>query len=150
MYQQLLTTKQRMMLKRELSRVILLSIISTLLCGLNNQFGVVTLVSAFVPPTSSSFPTQSRISFNRFTPTSCVTVALTGSSPTSLFERRWNFNEGQGPFGLKKNAEVWNGRVAQVGSVLHRRIELFAIAKCLTSVFHLNRCALSPSSYKKR
>ena len=34
-----------------------------------------------------------------------------------LHERKWNFNEGQGPFGLKKNAEIWNGRVAQVCSV---------------------------------
>lgn len=29
--------------------------------------------------------------------------------------RQWNFNEGRGPFGLKKNAEIWNGRVAQMG-----------------------------------
>ena len=28
--------------------------------------------------------------------------------------RRWNFNEARGPFGLKKNAEIWNGRVAQM------------------------------------
>jgi hypothetical protein len=35
-------------------------------------------------------------------------------SATVLHERQWNFNEGQGPFGLKKNAETWNGRVAQV------------------------------------
>ena len=34
---------------------------------------------------------------------------------TTLNERQWNFNNGRGPFGLKKNAEIWNGRVAQVG-----------------------------------
>ncbi len=28
--------------------------------------------------------------------------------------RQWNFNEGRGPFGLKKNAEIWNGRAAQM------------------------------------
>ena len=33
---------------------------------------------------------------------------------TQLQERRWNFNDGQSPWGLKKNAEIWNGRVAQV------------------------------------
>jgi hypothetical protein len=33
-----------------------------------------------------------------------------------LNERRWNFNEGRAPWGLAKNAEIWNGRVAQVGS----------------------------------
>lgn len=27
-----------------------------------------------------------------------------------------NFNEGRSPFGLKKNAEVWNGRIAMVCS----------------------------------
>lgn len=36
----------------------------------------------------------------------------------SLSERRWNFNEGQSPWGLKKNAEIWNGRVAQVRQLL--------------------------------
>ena len=36
-------------------------------------------------------------------------------SSTTLLERRWNFNEGRGPWGFKKNAEVWNGRVAQMG-----------------------------------
>jgi len=33
---------------------------------------------------------------------------------SALSERRWNFNDGQAPWGLKKNAEIWNGRVAQV------------------------------------
>lgn len=46
--------------------------------------------------------------------------SVTVSSPSSsrclvvLSERRWNFNEGQEPWGMKKNAEIWNGRVAQV------------------------------------
>lgn len=39
------------------------------------------------------------------------------SSSTQLHERQWNFNEGQGPFGLKRNAEIWNGRVAQMAFV---------------------------------
>ena len=29
-------------------------------------------------------------------------------------ERQWNFNNGREPWGLKKNAEIWNGRVAQM------------------------------------
>lgn len=40
---------------------------------------------------------------------------ITPFTTTSLNERKWNFNEGRGPFGLKKNAEIWNGRVAQMG-----------------------------------
>ena len=40
---------------------------------------------------------------------------VTPSSSTALLERRWNFNEGRGPWGFKKNAEIWNGRMAQMG-----------------------------------
>jgi len=32
--------------------------------------------------------------------------------------RQWNFNNGRGPWGLKKNAEIWNGRVAQMAFVI--------------------------------
>jgi hypothetical protein len=39
-------------------------------------------------------------------------------SSSQLQERRWNFNEGQTPWGLKRNAEIWNGRVAQVRCVV--------------------------------
>lgn len=38
-------------------------------------------------------------------------------SPVALQERRWNFNDGQSPWGMKKNAEIWNGRFAQVSCV---------------------------------
>ena len=37
---------------------------------------------------------------------------------TTLSERQWNFNNGRSPFGLKKNAEIWNGRVAQMAFVI--------------------------------
>jgi|EP01083_Nonionella_stella_P308962 hypothetical protein len=42
-------------------------------------------------------------------------VNTLATSSTSLNGRKWNFNEGRGPFGLKANAEIWNGRVAQMG-----------------------------------
>ena len=32
--------------------------------------------------------------------------------------RQWNFNEGRKPWGLKNNAEIWNGRVAQMGFII--------------------------------
>ena len=32
-------------------------------------------------------------------------------------DRQWNFNNGRAPWGFKDNAEVWNGRVAQVAFV---------------------------------
>merc|ERR1712157_78597 len=40
------------------------------------------------------------------------------TSKTSLAGRQWNFNEGRGPWGFKKNAEIWNGRVAQMGFLI--------------------------------
>lgn len=51
------------------------------------------------------------------TPLATITTATT-TSTTALFERQWNFNQGRGPWGLKKNAEIWNGRVAQVAFVV--------------------------------
>lgn len=42
-------------------------------------------------------------------------TSISSISSTSLNERQWNFNQGRGPWGLKKNAEIWNGRVAQMG-----------------------------------
>lgn len=63
----------------------------TLVCLL---FGCLSLVSSFVAP---STPRR-------------VLVA-------PLAERQWNFNDGQAPWGLKKNAEIWNGRVAQMAFV---------------------------------
>lgn len=47
-----------------------------------------------------------------------ATTATSTTTTTSLMERRWNFNEGQAPWGMKKNAETWNGRVAQMAFVL--------------------------------
>lgn len=44
------------------------------------------------------------------------TTKMTTSS--SLNERRWNFNDGQSPWGMKKNAEIWNGRFAQMAFVI--------------------------------
>jgi hypothetical protein len=149
LYRPLLIAERRMMVKSDFSGVILLLISSILALGCENQFGW-GVVSAFVVPRNPRIPTRSRISFNRSTPTSSSrVVALAGSSPTSLLERRWNFNEGQGPFGLKKNAEIWNGRVAQVGSVLYYQLDVLAINLRRFSISHLDRCALLPSCYKK-
>jgi hypothetical protein len=70
-------------------------------------FAVCSPSHAFVPRSTSPLSIATKL-----TPDSTPTYP--GRSVTSLLERRWNFNEGQGPFGLKKNAEIWNGRVAQV------------------------------------
>jgi len=65
--------------------------------------------SAFCPPTNNKVRSlhPATTNNNQLSPTSIATT-------TTLTERRWNFNEGQSPWGMKENAEVWNGRVAQV------------------------------------
>mmetsp|Transcript_10661 Transcript_10661/g.13494 ORF Transcript_10661/g.13494 Transcript_10661/m.13494 type:complete len:139 (+) Transcript_10661:183-599(+) len=63
---------------------------------------------AFVVPKTNSLST-----LQRTIPTASSVNTL--STSTTLFERQWNFNDGRGPWGLKKNAEIWNGRVAQMG-----------------------------------
>lgn len=46
--------------------------------------------------------------------------STSSNSATALSEkkRQWNFNSGRSPWGLKKNAEIWNGRVAQMAFVI--------------------------------
>ena len=71
-----------------------------------------TAVNGFVTPAANSI---SRI------PAAPAVVPTT----TSLeMGRQWNFNEGRGPFGLKKNAEIWNGRAAQMCFVVDLLQEL--------------------------
>ena len=67
---------------------------------------------AFAPPTSHSV--RSSISQQ---PTQQYNTIPTPST-TARSERQWNFNEGRGPWGMKKNAEIWNGRVAQMAFVV--------------------------------
>lgn len=69
---------------------------------------LVSSAQAFVAPKSNT------VSSNSFKTPVTQSINSFGTS-TTLNERQWNFNEGRGPFGLKKNAEIWNGRVAQVG-----------------------------------
>lgn len=61
------------------------------------------------------FSTQA-FQLNKATSLTQIPSVTKRTTATALSERRWNFNEGQGPWGLKKNAEIWNGRVAQVRS----------------------------------
>ncbi|GAX24570.1 hypothetical protein FisN_4Hh089 [Fistulifera solaris] len=49
---------------------------------------------------------------------SVISRPSTPVSSVALQERRWNFNDGQSPWGMKKNAEIWNGRFAQMAFVI--------------------------------
>ena len=87
---------------QNLSKRILLAAIAVIVL-------VSTSTTAFAPPASSRI-SQRSTSFS----TTTTTTTDIASSTTRLSERKWNFNEGQSPWGMKKNAETWNGRVAQV------------------------------------
>mmetsp|Transcript_1981 Transcript_1981/g.1854 ORF Transcript_1981/g.1854 Transcript_1981/m.1854 type:complete len:132 (-) Transcript_1981:359-754(-) len=63
----------------------------------------VACVNGFVAPGSKNVGAHSK-----------VTIAGERSN-SALMGRKWNFNNGRSPFGLKNNAEIWNGRVAQMG-----------------------------------
>jgi hypothetical protein len=102
----------------------------------------VSHVSAFAPhPLSSRIQKQ----YQREQGTSpFVTTSITSStSSTQLQERQWNFNEGQGPFGLKKNAEIWNGRVAQVSDETRDKCSSFSVLHCIAlhyTTYSLGHC----------
>jgi len=67
-----------------------------------------TCVNGFVTPKTNSISTFSSIQ------ASAPAAALPTTTTSLEMARQWNFNEGRGPFGLKKNAEIWNGRFAQM------------------------------------
>ncbi|KAL7541316.1 hypothetical protein ACHAWF_006903 [Thalassiosira exigua] len=79
-----------------------------------------SLDRVLAPPSPGHLPSATTAS----TPSSSsVLVPRSRSSPsssssTALSERQWNFNQGRGPWGLKKNAEIWNGRLAQMAFVI--------------------------------
>lgn len=82
----------------------------------SSKFSTVVLfallsVLALAPNTEAFIPSKT---VSTRTPFSSTTSVVESSSSTQLFERKWNFNEGQSPWGMKTNAETWNGRVAQV------------------------------------
>jgi hypothetical protein len=81
---------------------------------------VLSSADAFMTPSSMTPLTSSSNSCHRSltTTTTQTPIATKTTSTTALFERQWNFNQGRGPWGLKKNAEIWNGRVAQVAFVV--------------------------------
>jgi hypothetical protein len=70
--------------------------------------------SAFVSP-STQF--HFAIQHGRLSVLSRATAADVDNHHNRLGGTAWNFNEGQAPWGLKKNAEIWNGRVSQVRKI---------------------------------
>jgi hypothetical protein len=76
----------------------------------------VALLLAVVALSANAFPVNQKTTTNSLTQFS--SAATVRPAATALSGRKWNFNEGQAPWGLKQNAEIWNGRVAQVRVVV--------------------------------
>mmetsp|Transcript_11965 Transcript_11965/g.14063 ORF Transcript_11965/g.14063 Transcript_11965/m.14063 type:complete len:143 (-) Transcript_11965:278-706(-) len=70
--------------------------------------------NAFVTPQSNTISTRN----TQTPPIAFPSLSESPITTTSLMARQWNFNEGRKPWGLKNNAEIWNGRVAQMGFVI--------------------------------
>lgn len=75
---------------------------------------LVASASAFAPSQKSHNQQKTPVSQLRTADLSGTTGSVRLGA-TALNERQWNFNRGRGPFGMKKNAEIWNGRAAQMG-----------------------------------
>mmetsp|Transcript_23627 Transcript_23627/g.33888 ORF Transcript_23627/g.33888 Transcript_23627/m.33888 type:complete len:186 (-) Transcript_23627:87-644(-) len=91
-----------------------------LFAALGLPVGRIRTAQAFVPSTttvsesvrSSSISSVTTSTTNRAWRPVATTPAR---KATALAERQWNFNsDGRNPWGVKRNAEVWNGRVAQM------------------------------------
>ena len=93
-----------------------IKLILTLVMVMSMSFGSDTthVVSAFVTPQGRFQQSPMTAKTTQSYTSSAAAWKSSSTTTTRLQERQWNFNEGQGPFGLKKNAETWNGRVAQV------------------------------------
>jgi hypothetical protein len=84
--------------------------------------------SAFVSPSTNSLSSSTTIHQNNQNSNNIflqhnnnrliTTQSSSSTTSTALSERQWNFNNGRSPFGLKKNAEIWNGRVAQMAFII--------------------------------
>jgi hypothetical protein len=102
----------KFLLTMMLSALVALAFVSTTTNKSNhNKSSSIMMAHAFlVIPT-----TTRRMSRNsRSTPAS-FRSSQTLPFSTALQERKWNFNsDGRNPWGVKRNAEVWNGRVAQM------------------------------------
>mmetsp|Transcript_1332 Transcript_1332/g.1981 ORF Transcript_1332/g.1981 Transcript_1332/m.1981 type:complete len:147 (-) Transcript_1332:165-605(-) len=93
---------------------------------MNRIFSLLFLIGsarAFAPPSSinpipSLAVTTSHNNNNIIKSNRLQSTPRTTSSATALSERKWNFNQGRSPWGLKNNAEIWNGRLAQMAFVV--------------------------------
>mmetsp|Transcript_11872 Transcript_11872/g.21940 ORF Transcript_11872/g.21940 Transcript_11872/m.21940 type:complete len:148 (-) Transcript_11872:256-699(-) len=109
------------MMKRILSLLFLL--------GAAQAFAPSSSINSINSLTTSHNTLTSANNNNRLLPTT-----PTSTSTTALSERQWNFNKGRAPWGLKNNAEIWNGRLAQMAFVVVLLQEAITGKGCIASV----------------
>lgn len=83
-----------------------------------NAYASITANTRTITPLSSLSNRNKLPSLSLLQQSSSMTLSKRSTS-TSLYGRRWNFNEGQSPWGMKQNAETWNGRFAQVNKLIY-------------------------------
>jgi len=79
---------------------------------------ILSLLTALIVTSTNGFVTNHKITnfpSCHLTSNNAITPTTSAVTTTSLeMGRQWNFNKGRSPWGLKKNAEIWNGRIAQL------------------------------------
>jgi hypothetical protein len=67
-----------------------------------------------------SLPTVTAASWNRYgsVPVNTKTLSMINNPNADPDDVFTNFNDGRSPFGLKANAEIWNGRIAMVSTAV--------------------------------
>uniref|UniRef100_A0A7S1BVT9 Uncharacterized protein n=1 Tax=Corethron hystrix TaxID=216773 RepID=A0A7S1BVT9_9STRA len=85
---------------------------------MNKIFSAVVSLALFAFSAHAFLPVSNNLAQKSYGTTK-FGVSLTSPARTakksSLQMRQWNFNDSRSPFGFANNAEIWNGRVAQVG-----------------------------------
>ena len=92
--------------------------ISTLLLMLVSSTTAFVLVPTKFSPTHIRGLVSNPIVMTSPSFSSPPSSSLPSSATSTTLYRQWNFNNDSGPFGLKNNAEIWNGRVAQMAIVV--------------------------------
>ena len=80
------------------------------------QFIMILALALSAMSLTEGFVPNSQVSLGKLNAAHAGRVAgMKEPSTTQLMARNpYNYNEGQSPWGLKKNGEIWNGRVAMV------------------------------------
>ena len=94
------------------------------------QFIVILALGLSAMSVTEGFVPNSQVTLGNSNAHAGRVVGMNELSTTQLMARNpFNYNEGQSPWGLKKNGEIWNGRVAMVRVYDCRKLGWVLIAR---------------------